>query len=182
MTIIACLSLIFAMVVSTPLIPNPLTLGIWVLLIAILITIFLAIPLTSWFSIIIFLIYIGGLLVIFAYFSAIDPNKKLGLTIPLLVAIILALVVLTILRNYTVTQLIHLINPKFKLMLALFSKTNAPILVFLAIVLLLALLVVVKVIKRNEGPIRPFYDTCQTQKLQKKGVGQLGAGHKGRGS
>jgi len=58
---------------------TPLALGLWVLILSISISLLTSLIYSSWFGFILFLIYIGGMLVIFAYFVRIQPNQQFSL-------------------------------------------------------------------------------------------------------
>jgi NADH-ubiquinone oxidoreductase chain 6 len=60
----------------------PLSLGLWILILSISISVLIRTSFSRWFGFIIFLIYIGGILVIFAYFVAIQPNQQFNLKTP----------------------------------------------------------------------------------------------------
>jgi len=54
---------------------SPINLGILVLLVALFVAAAVGIISTGWFGLITFIIYVGGILVIFAYFAALQPNQ-----------------------------------------------------------------------------------------------------------
>lgn len=137
---------------------TPLTLGLWVLLFAFLISLTTANLISSWFGLIIFLIYIGGLLVIFAYFSAVTPNQQLDLNPSLILFIIFSLF-LTV--NADLFYRTNLFNTFSTSALAppittILINHNIPLLLILGVVLFLALVAVVKVSRLTAGPLRPF--------------------------
>ena len=68
--------LISLLILITPLIESIITLGGIIILAPLLRTIIIAKIINSWFAIILFLIYIRGLLVLFGYIMAISPNPK----------------------------------------------------------------------------------------------------------
>jgi NADH-ubiquinone oxidoreductase chain 6 len=57
---------------------NPIRLGVIVWAVALMSALIMGLLVYSWFGYIIFLVYVGGLLVIFGYFAAISPNIKGG--------------------------------------------------------------------------------------------------------
>lgn len=131
---------------------SPLNLGIIILFTAILIAIILSLIATSWFGFITFIIYVGGILVIFAYFAALQPNQQIirwnWLLLPRIFFIVSTA---TFIRNKIII--------KYSIMsstTALFSSSNNYIPVLLAIILFLALIIVVKTSDANKGPLRPF--------------------------
>nr|YP_010241719.1 NADH dehydrogenase subunit 6 [Aporrhais serresiana]QTI82407.1 NADH dehydrogenase subunit 6 [Aporrhais serresiana] len=64
----ACMSLLL------PLMAQPLSLGLVIMLSTLLMCCLSAMFLSSWYGYILFLIYVGGLLVMFAYVAALSPN------------------------------------------------------------------------------------------------------------
>lgn len=145
-----------AAILSTLLTINPATLRIWLILSAAILSITLGLSFTSWFGLILFLIYIGGILVIFSYFVVIQPNQRLEIK-PLIITTITTLIILTAVFNY---------QPKISYPLPSSSRETPPflllipnaliILLILAIILFLALVAAVKITKLQEGPLRPF--------------------------
>lgn len=141
---------------TLPLASTPLTLGLWVLILAFIVATSISLPLSSWFRFILFIIYIGGLLVIFAYFTAIDPNSKLDLSNLIGITLGTMLVLTLIFSSTSLSALSTLHAPYLISFSILFSSKNIPTLLIAAIVLFLALIRVVKITQRKEGPLRPF--------------------------
>lgn len=69
-----CLSRVFIF----PLISQPLRLGLAIIVSTMFICVIIALYLSSWYGFILFLIYVGGLLVIFAYVATLSPNTLFG--------------------------------------------------------------------------------------------------------
>lgn len=135
---------------------TPISMGLWIFSLALSSAILSSIIFNKWLGFLIFLIYIGALLVIFAYFVAVAPNQQLN---------ILNLFINTIFTFFSFyglnTILPNLIN-SFTLITSnqpiiqlIFSK-NIMILLLLGTVLFLALVAVVKVSSLSKGPLRPF--------------------------
>lgn len=144
--------------ITLPITTTPITIGVWILIFATLSAAIVAILSTSWFGLILFIIYVGGLLVIFSYFSAVSPNQQIKMSSALLVAALTLITVLLVSFQHTSSlphsAITHFVaQPNLTL---LFSELNLPILLFLALLLLLAMIVVVKLAQRSEGPLRPF--------------------------
>ena len=149
------ISLSISIIIST----SPLLLGFWILLISLSTAWLRGVIFNSWFAIIIFLIYIGGILVIFAYFSALTPNQPLGIT-PILLSAFLALIVV-ILLFYTP----HSTSPNtfapanldiIYSITTLYFPRNTFLLLLLATTLFFILVAVVKIATLSNGPLRPF--------------------------
>lgn len=64
-----------ALTFSIYLASSPIVLGVNILMMALLLSCTFACLMRSWFAFLIFLIYVGGILVLFAYFLALGPNQ-----------------------------------------------------------------------------------------------------------
>ena len=130
---------------------SPINIGILVLSVAFLIAIRLSIFCSGWFGFITFIIYVGGMLVIFAYFAALQPNQHITnwrwIYAPFTFFVLLYLL-------FSNSSLIAPIN-SFKIH-DIYSLTNLSIPIILALILFLALIIVVKTAKAEQGPLRPF--------------------------
>lgn len=154
LTLLICFILSFTF--SIILTPSPLVLGVWILSTALFISIFLGTATFSWVGFLVFLIYVGGILVIFAYFTAIQPNQFIQANnIFIIWSITIILFSLILFLPYTTILTSINTNPKPSI-LSLYLFPNIPALIFLAIILFLALVAVVKVSKSLLGPLRPF--------------------------
>lgn len=153
MTLILIL-VILSLAINIFLIINPLSIGISILLMALIVAILFSYSISSWIAFLIFLIYIRGILVIFSYFVSLTPNQTINilyittttlLTYLVLNSTLIALNINTQLSSYYTTQTnIFYLEP------------NSPILIILAIILLITIIIVVKLTITNKGPLRPF--------------------------
>jgi hypothetical protein len=145
-------------------ITRPLSLGILVIFTSLVLTIILGMRVRSWWGMILFLIYVGALLVLFVYVIAISPNcffsrpDKLN-TVNFTIASLTTLrfMLISLLPN---TELIcfNLSFLKIPKPLLLDSYYNISCLISLRLVLLVAMVAVVYLIPgKNQGaPLRPF--------------------------
>merc|ERR1712048_1251973 len=83
-----------------PLMAQPLSLGIIIMISSLFLCVLTALTLSSWYAYILFLIYVGGLLVIFAYVAALSPNVLFRGGGPLLFFMFMSLVLLGLLYFY----------------------------------------------------------------------------------
>lgn len=153
-------SILLTLAYTLPLILTPLTLGLWILFIAMAAARLLSLLSSSWFGLILFIIYIGGMLVIFSYFAAVAPNQKLNILI-LITLFISTFMILAFTTASTHYYLKHKqMSPALETpssFLYFFLPSQTPLIITLASFLLLALIFVVKITNRNEGPLRPFF-------------------------
>jgi len=70
---IIIISVGFSLILSS----SPVVLNIFILFLSLVVSVYMGFIICSWSGYIIFLIYISGMLIIFIYFSAIQPNQRL---------------------------------------------------------------------------------------------------------
>ena len=139
---------------TLPLTLSPLMLGAWILILRRWTAALMAIIISSWLAITTILIYIGGLNVLFAYFAATSPNQFLFSR---------NLFIRTSFLSFSLLFNLLLFPPNPALsytssthITKLYFQTETLSLVLLAIVLFIALIAVVKIANRHQGPLRPF--------------------------
>lgn len=152
-------TLIFSLIISVAatifLAASPLFLGVWIIFLAFLIAVAIALFSTSWLGLIIFIIYVGGLLVIFAYFVALTPNLFIeGRTILSFLA--LSVFLANILLFLFPFSLPAGFSSRSSHPLSHLMSINSLIIIALAVVLFLALVAVVKICSTFSAPLRPF--------------------------
>ena len=131
---------------------SPLALGLWILILSIRISFLIRLIFSSWFGFILFLIYIGGMLVIFAYFVRIQPSQQFELKRSLVFSLLIFFSL--VINNYVVT--IDLISNVNWWINSLFNLNNLSIIVLLGFILFLALVIVVKITTFMMAPLRPY--------------------------
>lgn len=166
MTSVVLMAFRFCSVFMLPLIAQPLRLGLAIMVLRLLLCILTAMLLSSWYAYILFLIYVGGLLVIFAYVAALSPNIIfLGINAGFVV-IITFIPSFILLYNYSFLDLTNFGNLSFWLEakslktygIELVSPYYVSILIALGVVLLVNLIVVVKICFYQQSSLRPFKD------------------------
>nr|YP_009974919.1 NADH dehydrogenase subunit 6 [Alitta succinea]QNJ33880.1 NADH dehydrogenase subunit 6 [Alitta succinea] len=130
---------------------SPINLGAIVLCIALSTAINLGLMSTGWFSFIVFIIYVGGMLVMFAYFAALQPNQHIiswgWILLPSTFVVIFYVAWPSAPLNWPDSMpLTH----------QLYSTSNLLLPILMALILFLALIMVVKTSRAEEGPLRPF--------------------------
>lgn len=97
-----------------------------------------------WLGMAFFLIYVGGLMVLFTYFTAISGASSLSLS---WVKVLLVTVVIWYLHDFLPPEQIDVLHPSH-----IFS--NLRILTFCVVILLYSLIVVVRLSRQAKGPLR----------------------------
>nr|BDQ44088.1 NADH dehydrogenase subunit 6 [Amynthas yunoshimensis] len=133
---------------------TPIMLGINILIMALLLSVTLASSMSSWYAFLVFLIYVGGMLVMFAYFLALAPNQQMP-TKSNIIYVVATLIILMGVALVTDTE-IFIPQEMNQNNTYLYSMGTAPILILLALILLLTMVIVVKLTNRSGGPLRPF--------------------------
>lgn len=133
---------------------TPIVLGVNILMISLLLSSTFASFLSSWFAFLIFLIYIGGMLVIFAYFLALTPNQQIS-NFNILPYSLISITTFSVL-TYTTNIKIPIFSDPYQGNTILYEAKTAPFLIILALILLLTIVIVVKLTRRSKGPLRPF--------------------------
>lgn len=152
-------NILFTLSLSILLAPSPFTIGLTILSVALLVASIYASILSSWFAFLIYLIYVGGMLVIFSYFLALTPNQP-SISRPFIPVFLITLFI--ILGSSFFVDMWSTTTSYFPQTRILFEPANCPILVLLVIVLLLAIIIVVKISARGQGPLRAFISYVQT--------------------
>ena len=143
-------------------ITQPLLFGLMIIISVSLIATVVALTLSSWYAYTIFIIFVGGLLVIFAYVSALIPNDlfwppRLSYYIQIFL-ILTSLSLLTfkiITPNFSNLRII-MWSSSIKTAANLYFLRNFTLLLLLILVLLFILTLVVKICSIQLGPLRPF--------------------------
>lgn len=133
---------------------TPIILGINILVMALLLSATLATSIRSWYAFLVFLIYVGGMLVMFVYFLALTPNQQIPTTRNA-VYMAITLTTLALVAGVTDTK-VFISQEIWQDNMYLYSINTTPILIILALILLLTIIIVVKLTNRSGGPLRPF--------------------------
>nr|ALO76860.1 NADH deshydrogenase subunit 6 [Timarcha goettingensis] len=149
---------------------HPLSFGLILLFQTIMISLMTGLMMYNfWFSYILFLVMIGGMLVLFIYMTSVASNEKFKFSFKIFSLIISFFIISsimlfsmdTLISNYNLnlTELINynnLINYKLNLNKYL-NFPNNWIMMMLIIYLLIILIVIVKIIDTKQGPLRQKY-------------------------
>nr|YP_010567878.1 NADH dehydrogenase subunit 6 [Lasmigona complanata]UZC55587.1 NADH dehydrogenase subunit 6 [Lasmigona complanata] len=139
---------------------HPLPLGIMVLLLAFLNCALIA-TISPWYSYMLFFIFIGGMLVMFAYIASLSPNMTFSINSPLMP---LSLTIFSLLNfksmkltsDYqTNTNINFSVKDTTQALSSLYMQNGIICVIILACMLLYALVASVKICKPKSGALRP---------------------------
>nr|YP_009437869.1 NADH dehydrogenase subunit 6 [Gastrolina thoracica]ATG33629.1 NADH dehydrogenase subunit 6 [Gastrolina thoracica] len=144
---------------------HPLTCGMMLLMQTILICLMTGfMSLNFWFSYILFLIMIGGMLILFMYMTSIASNEKFKFNLIMLITLMMLLMIMLIfmlLDNNLINMKTQIIDLKLNMnlnnnmsMIKYFNFPNSMILFLMIIYLLFTLIAIVKITKISNGPLR----------------------------
>lgn len=155
MTTLTLITILISLSITTLTCTNPFSIAIIILIVALITASIYASLHSSWLGFLLFLIYVGGILVIFSYFLAITPNQyqyNLNLIkIPTLSIFLLLIISILITDSWT-----PYVPDFLSLTKIIFTFQNMPILIILVLILLFSIIVVIKTCKLEKGPLRSF--------------------------
>lgn len=137
---------------------HPLSIGIMLILQTITIAIFSRFFIPSfWYSYILILVFLGGLLVLFVYVSTLASNEQINTNLPNFSFTLLIFFLLIILVKFNPIESIGVTDNQHDSITFswVFSSSFIPLSSFLIIYLFLVLVAIVKIIKRWGGSLRP---------------------------
>lgn len=109
-----------------------------------------------WFSLIIFLIFIGGLIVLFIYIARLASNEIFSINLKFILSIsLISLIILVLLKIILPSSSFYHSSLAFKLSIfPIYSESFYSPTLIIMIYLLLTLIITVNIIKLYEAPIR----------------------------
>nr|YP_009158739.1 NADH dehydrogenase subunit 6 [Conus tulipa]AKO90146.1 NADH dehydrogenase subunit 6 [Conus tulipa] len=164
MSSLLVLTLTFSVLLILPMMSQPLSLGLVIMISTLLMCMVTSMTISAWYGYILFLIYVGGLLVMFAYVAALSPNVLFGGLTPLFSLFMLFPILFVFFYFYFLKDSSYLsLHFSFsKLMylktygIELISPYMISVLIGLATVLLINLIVVAKICYYQQSSLRPF--------------------------
>jgi len=154
MTILQLYSILMTMIAWSLLASNnPLTLSIIIITLAICSSLILNLLISTWYAIILYLIYIGGIITIFSYFVRFRSNDSIWAKRKLQLLLLPPIIIKSL-------NLQILVPPAINLqLLKLYLSSNIIILLVITIILLYIIIIVIKIVKSNNGPLRGYNHT-----------------------
>uniref|UniRef100_A0AB39CC03 NADH dehydrogenase subunit 6 n=1 Tax=Cymatium sp. TaxID=3160661 RepID=A0AB39CC03_9CAEN len=164
MSALIMITLTSSIMLMLPLMAQPLSLGLVIMFSTLLMCMASAMLISSWYGYILFLIYVGGLLVMFAYVAALSPNILFGKGTSLMFFTFMVIPLGLLVYMYPLIDFSSLgymssyVNYKCLKVygIEMVSPHMISILIGLAIILLINLVVVVKICYYQQASLRPF--------------------------
>lgn len=153
LTLILCLTT--SIFLTLPKANNPLSITLIIIFIALITACIFCTTLSSWYAFLIFLIYVGGILVIFAYFTATSPNQQ-QISSKQIIKTAIVILLITRLTLAIINRVIPLTPVKSHQLLRLYTSHNIYTLILITLILLITMVIVVKLSSRSKGPLRTF--------------------------
>nr|ABR12403.1 NADH dehydrogenase subunit 6 [Myzostoma seymourcollegiorum] len=147
------LSLTLTILLTSLLINTPLLLGVTLLILSLNIVLITSLLFNSWFSFMIFLIYISGLLVLFSYFNALISNQLMFLSNYMYMGLILNTLLFIMLKS---NQSFYNTNYSKIEPLSIMMNYNYLTVIIILLILLTTMISVVKLTEKNKKTLRPF--------------------------
>jgi len=132
---------------------NPLTLSIIIITLAICSSLILNLLISTWYAIILYLIYIGGIITIFSYFVRFRSNDSIWAKRKLQLLLLPLITIKSLNLQMFAPPAINL------QLLKLYLSSNIIILLVITIILLYIIIIVIKIVKSNNGPLRGYNHT-----------------------
>nr|AVN67946.1 NADH dehydrogenase subunit 6 [Parcoblatta uhleriana] len=143
---------------------HPLAMGLILLIQTVMISIFSGLLSQSfWFSYVLFLIFLGGMLILFIYVTSLASNEmffmSMKITISSIFIIMFSFIILYLFKNMTIQNqemlnFLMLNNPIYASITKLYNQPTGIITILLASYLFLTLIAVVKITNIFKGPLR----------------------------
>nr|ATD51680.1 NADH dehydrogenase subunit 6 [Taharana fasciana] len=150
----------------TPFIFNPMQMGMILLMQTMLTTMLMnkMLP-SSWFSLITFIMMIGGLLILFTYMSSVASNEKIMIKYNLTFITIIIMMPLDEMMMMKTNYMENSINMIENISLSkMFNNKTLYMSMYMIMYLLLTMIMVSKMIKTYKGPLRSKYEQTNTKK------------------
>nr|YP_010233995.1 NADH dehydrogenase subunit 6 [Hyriopsis bialata]QTA71691.1 NADH dehydrogenase subunit 6 [Hyriopsis bialata] len=157
--LLSTLSLYFMLSMALPM--HPLSLGMMILLLAFINCATIA-TMSPWYAYLLFFIFIGGMLVMFAYIASLSPNMMFSINNQLMPTIMTAISLMFLMSpgltfNLPTNQELKLsITSMNQMVSSLYLQNGNMCLAVLACLLLFTMIIVVKLCKPKMGALRPF--------------------------
>nr|URX53600.1 NADH dehydrogenase subunit 6 [Bifiditermes mutubae] len=114
-----------------------------------------------WFQYVLFMVFIGGMLVLFIYVASLASNEMFSLSTKMLMMTAVTITISTTIKDWTTSNSKEMMmfnmamdNEITMMTSKLYNQPNGWLTIFMAMYLLMTLIVVVKITNISKGPLR----------------------------
>uniref|UniRef100_UPI0030E03B58 NADH dehydrogenase subunit 6 n=1 Tax=Neohirasea hongkongensis TaxID=1461108 RepID=UPI0030E03B58 len=140
---------------------HPLSMGLLIIMQTIIISLITGmIYKTFWFSFILFLMYIGGMMVLFIYMTSLMPNMMFNISNKNIIIMMLIMMTMIIInKNYNIMNNDMMMTTSNNMILTkMYNKPVNLSIIMLASYLLFTMITVFKIMEYNKGPLRMMFN------------------------
>nr|YP_009516557.1 NADH dehydrogenase subunit 6 [Populicerus populi]AYE40968.1 NADH dehydrogenase subunit 6 [Populicerus populi] len=142
-----------------PTMKTPMSMGMILMTETILMTIFMnKIMKTSWLIMITFLMMIGGLLILFIYMSSLASNEKFKINMKTMFIMVMIFIISEeLMQDTQINEQQNILKHEYMdhlSLIKLYNKKSMMITLIMVLYLLLTMIIVTKLVKHYEGPLR----------------------------
>nr|BAJ24579.1 NADH dehydrogenase subunit 6 [Sipyloidea sipylus] len=140
---------------------HPLSMGLMIIIQTIIISMTTGLMYKSfWFSYILFLMYVGGMMVLFMYMTSLMPNMIFTMSKKNIIMIIMLLTIMSmfIYKEQMIMNNDMIMSNKSLLMMKMYNKPINISIMLLASYLLFTMITVFKITEINKGPLRMMFN------------------------
>nr|YP_009732585.1 NADH dehydrogenase subunit 6 [Idiocerus salicis]QHS71304.1 NADH dehydrogenase subunit 6 [Idiocerus salicis] len=153
------MKLMIMMISMLPIMKTPMSMGMILMFQTIMMTLLMnKMMVTSWLTMITFLMMIGGLLILFIYMSSLASNEKFKINMKVLIIMMLMMITSEELtQDMQINETQDIMNTMTIEQLSLnklYNKKSLMITLIMVLYLLLTMIAVTKLVKHYEGPLR----------------------------
>nr|YP_010736920.1 NADH dehydrogenase subunit 6 [Idioscopus ventrispinus]WEP24807.1 NADH dehydrogenase subunit 6 [Idioscopus ventrispinus] len=153
------MKIMMILITMLPIMKTPMSMGIILMTQTFLMTILMnKMMSTSWLTMITFLMMIGGLLILFTYMSSLASNEKFKINTKMLMLMMMMIMMTEeLMQEVQIDENQSMLNIQYMEQLSLsklYNKKSMMITMIMVLYLLLTMIVVTKMVKHYEGPLR----------------------------
>nr|BAJ24566.1 NADH dehydrogenase subunit 6 [Neohirasea japonica] len=139
---------------------HPLSMGLLIIMQTIIISMITGMMYkTFWFSYILFLMYIGGMMVLFIYMTSLMPNMMFTISNKNIIIMMLIMMTMIIMnKNYNTMNIDMMTNSYNMILTKMYNKPVNLSIIMLASYLLFTMITVFKIMEYNKGPLRMMFN------------------------
>nr|WID87039.1 NADH dehydrogenase subunit 6 [Carausius sp.] len=134
---------------------HPLSMGLTIIMQTIIISMMMnMMSKSAWFLLILFLMYVGGMMVLFIYVTSLIPNMMFSLKLKKIALMMLIMSTTIMMEKKMFTMNNDMINIKNTMLMKMYSSPFNIMIIMMALYLLFTMITVFKITELKKGPLR----------------------------